>query len=156
MHGQGNMSDIFIPSFFVTSSTYRSLQLSVSYKGKKFNPKSLIFREEGLSITINRAHKSLEQYLDLFFVPILFILFSISLFAVSCSGLKRSSKHTINASILAKLPIIAYDQLKYLPGEERTCAICLEEFRSGVDLRVLTPCNHVYHSKCMFLLPFKI
>lgn len=142
------MSEIVIPSFFVTASTYRLLQLSVSYRGKVFTPKSEIFKEEGLVIMIKADHR-VERYLDLFFIPVLFVLFSISLFVASCSGMKRSSVHTINPSLLKRLPIVSYDQLKKGSGDEITCAICLEDFKSGIDLRVLTPCNHVYHSACI-------
>ena len=123
MHQQGNMSDIFIPSFFVTAETYISLQLSVFYRGKTFTPKSAIFGEEGLMVTIGKDHKPLEYYSELFFVPVLFVLFSISLILVSCCGSKRSSIQTINPLILARFPIIEYNQLKSLAVKESICAI---------------------------------
>ena len=131
------------------------LSISYLYKGKDFSPKSSIFREEGLDAAIKRNYSSI--FSDCTMVPIFLVLLVFSFIITSCYGETRSSKKytVVTHSALESLPIIDYERLKDLPGEEIICAICLEEFGSGQNLRVMTPCNHVYHSICIIYIKLK-
>ncbi|KAM0832877.1 hypothetical protein ACQ4PT_064597 [Festuca glaucescens] len=48
------------------------------------------------------------------------------------------------------LPCLAYSEGFRLAGSSRAeCAICLAEFARGEQLRVLPPCNHGFHARCI-------
>ena len=50
---------------------------------------------------------------------------------------------------LRRLPVAKYRDLQALHGSgEATCSICLEEFGSDAQLKVL-PCGHWYHTQCI-------
>jgi hypothetical protein len=141
-------SDLYIPVFFVKKSTYRSLQMAVSYNGKSFDPKSAIFEEEGLVIAIERNGQDLKNVFVRVNVVIFLILFLLAWFAASYS-VRIIPKLTF--SVFPVLPIIKYDQLNIRSFNETTCAVCLDDFKSDDDLRVLASCQHFYHSRCIFV-----
>lgn len=51
---------------------------------------------------------------------------------------------------LEGLPVLAYSSGMELVGAAAAeCAICLAEFSEGERVRVLPPCNHGFHAKCV-------
>ncbi|KAK7290373.1 hypothetical protein RIF29_04752 [Crotalaria pallida] len=52
----------------------------------------------------------------------------------------------LDASIIAMLPVFAYDPKS---SKERDCAVCLSEFQEGESGRLLPRCNHAFHTDCI-------
>ncbi|KAF8700673.1 hypothetical protein HU200_034022 [Digitaria exilis] len=57
----------------------------------------------------------------------------------------------IEVEALRKLPTVAFsEEGAEEEGDERPeCAICLAEFASGDEVRVLPPCGHAFHVACV-------
>lgn len=53
-------------------------------------------------------------------------------------------------SVVSRLNIKIFDSQGQKEEEPESCAICLEDYESGNELRLL-PCNHYYHSMCVDL-----
>ena len=52
-------------------------------------------------------------------------------------------------SVVAKLTVKVFSLQDQKPDEEpESCAICLEDYESGDELRQL-PCNHLFHTMCV-------
>ncbi|TKW34537.1 hypothetical protein SEVIR_2G313300v4 [Setaria viridis] len=58
----------------------------------------------------------------------------------------------IEEEALRKLPTVPFEAGKEGDGgegERPECAICLAEFASGDEIRVLPPCGHAFHAACV-------
>lgn len=51
-------------------------------------------------------------------------------------------------SVVSRLDIKIFQLTDEKEEEEDSCAICLEEYQSGNELRLL-PCNHQFHALCV-------
>ncbi|KAI5679815.1 hypothetical protein M9H77_01042 [Catharanthus roseus] len=59
--------------------------------------------------------------------------------AASSTGLKKD--------VLQQIPVVIYKSEIIIPATE--CPICLAEFSQGEKIRILPPCNHRFHLKCI-------
>merc|ERR1711990_831530 len=58
---------------------------------------------------------------------------------------RRNRKARLTKRKLKKLPKKKYDKET---DEWETCAVCLDDYENGDNLRIL-PCNHAYHVDCI-------
>ncbi|KAK1262771.1 RING-H2 finger protein ATL80 [Acorus gramineus] len=50
---------------------------------------------------------------------------------------------------LLSMPVIVFSTEEEASFETASCAICLEDFAEGEELRVLPKCGHVFHKECI-------
>lgn len=83
---------------------------------------------------------------DLFFIiilsPCIMLLFTYILWKIR--QFIRIRKQLASASAVSKLGIKIFNEKE----EESCCAICLEDYEKGSELRLL-PCNHQFHTFCV-------
>lgn len=64
----------------------------------------------------------------------------------------RQRQHKQNdmapSQFVAKLPTYIFRREKVIDTDHMDCAICLEDYSDGEQLRVL-PCKHEFHAKCV-------
>ncbi|XP_010479358.1 PREDICTED: E3 ubiquitin-protein ligase ATL76-like [Camelina sativa] len=67
----------------------------------------------------------------------------------SLSARRRSSNKGIKKKALKMFPVVSYSPEMNLPGVGEECVICLSDFVSGEQLRLLPKCNHGFHVRCI-------
>ena len=53
----------------------------------------------------------------------------------------------LSNSLIDKIPNIKIDKL-YLENKDKTCSICMEEFKIGENVKILG-CEHYFHKDCV-------
>uniref|UniRef100_A0A673XY46 E3 ubiquitin-protein ligase RNF13 n=1 Tax=Salmo trutta TaxID=8032 RepID=A0A673XY46_SALTR len=128
------LKQIDIPSVFVSEETANSLKEDYTYdKG-------------GHVVLMPDFSLPLEYYLIPFLITVGICLILIVVFMITkfVQDRHRARRSRLRKDQLKKLPIH-----KYKKGDVYdVCAICLDEYEDGDQLRVL-PCSHAYHSKCV-------
>ncbi|AEE32405.1 RING-H2 finger protein ATL75 [Arabidopsis thaliana] len=67
----------------------------------------------------------------------------------SLSTPRSSSNKGIKKKALRMFPVVSYSREMNLPGIGEECVICLSDFVSGEQLRLLPKCNHGFHVRCI-------
>ncbi|XP_010500467.1 PREDICTED: E3 ubiquitin-protein ligase ATL76-like [Camelina sativa] len=67
----------------------------------------------------------------------------------SLSTPRGSSNKGIKKKALKMFPVVSYAPEMNLPGVGEDCVICLSDFVSGEQLRLLPKCNHGFHIRCI-------
>ncbi|EOA39387.1 hypothetical protein CARUB_v10012468mg [Capsella rubella] len=67
----------------------------------------------------------------------------------SLSTPRGSSNKGIKKKALKMFPVVSYSPEMNLPGIGEECVICLSDFVSGEQLRLLPKCNHGFHVRCI-------
>ncbi|CAE5959712.1 unnamed protein product [Arabidopsis arenosa] len=62
---------------------------------------------------------------------------------------RGSSDKGIKKKALRMFPLVSYSLEMNLPGLGEECVICLSDFVSGEQLRLLPKCNHGFHVRCI-------
>ncbi|CAE5959713.1 unnamed protein product [Arabidopsis arenosa] len=62
---------------------------------------------------------------------------------------RGSSNKGIKKKALRMFPVVSYSPDMNLPGLDKECVICLSDFVSGEQLRLLPKCNHGFHVRCI-------
>ncbi|VYS48555.1 unnamed protein product [Arabidopsis thaliana] len=60
-----------------------------------------------------------------------------------------SSNKGINKKALRMFPVVSYSPEMNLPGLGEECVICLSDFVSGEQIRMLPKCHHGFHVRCI-------
>ncbi|XP_068644666.1 RING-H2 finger protein ATL52-like [Aristolochia californica] len=58
----------------------------------------------------------------------------------------------VNLSAVQLIPAYKYSNKEVAPaviGADKTCAVCLSEFKEGEDVRLLPECLHCFHVPCI-------
>ncbi|XP_058087574.1 RING-H2 finger protein ATL78-like [Magnolia sinica] len=61
----------------------------------------------------------------------------------------RLANTGVKKTALKAFPTFSYSASFKLPMRDTKCAICLSEFSNGERVRVLLPCNHGFHVRCI-------
>ncbi|KAI8380235.1 hypothetical protein BD560DRAFT_432100 [Blakeslea trispora] len=138
MYAPGDTSDIKIPSVFLAKHEYKTLL----YLSKIVDTPMMVVLQ-------------LDQFITWPILDILMIIFispSIMMIVVYVVWqLRRKQKkrqQVAPASYVSKLDIKSFDPRKLKENEADECAICLEAYATGEQLRVL-PCHHDFHATCV-------
>ncbi|KAF5403586.1 RING finger protein 13 [Paragonimus heterotremus] len=127
---------ISIPSVMVGLSDGRTIMNAFVFPSEDFILEILANREWDLAVYL----------IPVFTILGLFLLGVICMFCFRWyERRQRRRRRCLTARQLRRLP-----QTKFVKGQnpDGHCAICLEEYENGDQLRTL-PCNHEYHSKCL-------
>ncbi|XP_043222207.1 E3 ubiquitin-protein ligase RNF13-like [Amphibalanus amphitrite] len=133
MHGNG-AQEVRIPSFFVGMTD--GLRLTRYTNASRYH----------LRIT-NSYPFDFADYLIPFAVVIavcFVVLVGIMLYRCWADH-RRLTRHRLPKRVLDALPVVKFDKAVHTYD---TCAICLDDYEDGEQLRIL-PCNHAYHTKCV-------
>ncbi|KAI3877491.1 hypothetical protein MKW92_051398 [Papaver armeniacum] len=57
-------------------------------------------------------------------------------------------KRGLDSNVIETLPVFVHPDVKN-HVHVLECAVSLEKFKDGDELRLLLPCNHVFHTKCI-------
>ncbi|XP_010941106.1 RING-H2 finger protein ATL79 [Elaeis guineensis] len=88
------------------------------------------------------------------FVALLFaLLLNVVIHFLFCAAARRRlfrHPHPAPAGPEKQMaPTLVFSPGTRLAGAEADCAICLAEFVDGEPVRVLAPCNHGFHVRCI-------
>ncbi|KAI7834835.1 hypothetical protein BX661DRAFT_175624 [Kickxella alabastrina] len=138
MYASGDTSDVHIPSSFVARSSYTGLR---SAARNAHSP---------IEIKLVRNEYYELPFLDVLFITILSPLLMMGfIYVLYRLRLRQNRLRDLAPQDLVKsLPINTFNHAKYREGEPAECAICLDDFEDGDELRVL-PCKHQYHALCI-------
>ncbi|XP_037076460.1 E3 ubiquitin-protein ligase RNF13-like [Pollicipes pollicipes] len=133
MHGDGSKK-INIPSFFVGQSN--GIMLT------RFTNASIYH----LRITSGYPFDFSDYLIPFAVVIAVCFVVLVGIMVYRCyADHRRASRHRLPKRILDSLPVQRFDKAVHTYD---TCAICLDDYEDGEQLRIL-PCNHAYHTKCV-------
>jgi E3 ubiquitin-protein ligase RNF13 len=160
MRGKDDVSDIRIPSFFVSRSTYRTLRSKVARKLLGINDQFLpILFEQGLEIEVTpNEYEDDVPVLDIVLISALSIicpmitlitLYYLWTFAQDHIRQQRSlKKQHLDPKLLKTLPCRIHKTIES-KGDPQMCAICLDDFEDQDEIRLLPKCRHEFHRLCI-------
>lgn len=157
MHAEGDLSDIMIPSVFISRGTYRDLLFQVSSELLGLpNAAILLFNDTGLPVHISKNDEIDIPVLDVVFITLLSIITPILvlgglfyIWTLVRARQVRLAESSVDTSFLITLPTHIYYKEKSKEIDPTTCAICLDDFEDDDELRILIRCKHEFHVKCM-------
>ncbi|CAG8553797.1 4730_t:CDS:2 [Ambispora leptoticha] len=138
MYATGNTSDVEIPSVFVGQKDYNELR-------------SIVFIS-GTPILIKLVKDDLLQWplLDVIIVvilsPTVVMIFIYILWRIRQRHLNRQD--IAPQQVVCNLPRKIYNQSKRQENDPQECAICLDDYADGDELRIM-PCKHEFHVTCI-------
>ncbi|KAL9538682.1 hypothetical protein MBANPS3_010750 [Mucor bainieri] len=140
MYAPGDTSDVHIPSVFVAQHQYKALlQL---FDGKNTNAPVAV-RLSGDDLL---TWPLLDMLLVVVLSPAVMMLFIYLTWQLRQR--QRRKNDIAPTNFVAKLPTYVFRREKIVDVEHTECAICLEDYVEGDQLRTL-PCKHEFHAKCV-------
>ncbi|KAG2207504.1 hypothetical protein INT47_004252, partial [Mucor saturninus] len=141
MYSPDDTTDIMIPSVFLARNEYRKLL----HLSKLLNTPMVAILQPDDNVT----WPLIDVLIIVIVSPCLVLILIYASWKARQSILHKRELAPI--SVVSKLNIKVFDLQEQKEHEEReSCAICLEDYESGNELRLL-PCNHYYHSMCVDL-----
>lgn len=138
MYAPGDTSDVHIPSVFVAQHQYKTL-LEL-YNG---NHSSISVRLSGDDLL---TWPLLDMLLVVVLSPAVMMLFIYLTWQIRQR--QRRKNDIAPTNFVAKLPTYVFRREKVVDADHAECAICLEDYTEGDQLRTL-PCKHEFHAKCV-------
>ncbi|KAF1804922.1 hypothetical protein V8B55DRAFT_1586285 [Mucor lusitanicus] len=138
MYAPGDTSDITIPSVFLAKNEYRALL----YLSKIVDTPMMILLQ-------------LDDFITWPLLDILMIIFvspSVMMIFIYISWQlrqrRRKQQEVAPIDVVSRLLMKQFLTEKVKENEAEECAICLEDYINGEELRVL-PCKHDFHTFCV-------
>lgn len=138
MYAPGDTSDITIPSIFLARNEYRTLL----YLSKIIDTPMMILLQLDNFIT----WPLLDILMIIFVSPSIMMIFVYISWQVRQKHRKRQEVAPVD--VVSRLVKKQFRIEKRRENEAEECAICLEDYHEGEDLRVL-PCRHDFHCYCV-------
>ncbi|OBZ85963.1 Receptor y region, transmembrane domain- and RING domain-containing protein 2 [Choanephora cucurbitarum] len=138
MYAPGDTSDIHIPSVFVAQHQYRTLLDLYSTQQS-----SVAVRLSGDDLL---TWPLLDMLLVVVLSPAVMMLFIYLTWQIRQR--QRRKNDIAPTHFVAKLPMYIFRREKIVDADHAECAICLEDYLEGDQLRTL-PCRHEFHAKCV-------
>ncbi|KAI7901065.1 uncharacterized protein BX663DRAFT_516204 [Cokeromyces recurvatus] len=137
MYAPGDTSDVHIPSVFVAQHQYKTLL-------HLFNTtKPILVKLSGDDLL---TWPLLDMLLIIVLSPAVMMLFIYLTWQFRQRQKKRNDIAPIH--FVSKLPTYQFRREKMIDTVHIECAICLEDYIEGEQLRIL-PCKHEFHAKCV-------
>ncbi|CAG8446535.1 11147_t:CDS:10 [Ambispora gerdemannii] len=138
MYATGNTSDIQIPSVFVGQKDYSELRSISLISG---NPILIMLVKDDLL-----QWPLLDVIIVVILSPTVVMIFIYVLWRIRQRQLNRQD--IAPQQVVCNLPRKIYRQSKRQENDPQECAICLDDYADGDELRIM-PCKHEFHVGCI-------
>ena len=162
MYASDDTSDVTVPSTFIQAFSYTHLRFVIGVAGRD---------QEGSKDYVHLIAKILPSsefdwpLVDVIVITVVIPLLIVSL-VYSMWRYRTQRRHFENAMAAAvaeentrllglltqedlmQLPLKTFDPAHVTPPECESCAICLDDFEAGEEVRLLR-CKHTFHCKCV-------
>jgi hypothetical protein len=134
----GDTSDVQIPSVFLSQHEY----LALLYLSKLFSTPMLVqlLPDDLLTWPL------LDVLVIVILSPSIMMIFIYISWRVRQR--QRRQKDLAPQNVVTNLPVKIFRQVERKENEPEECAICLEDYVDGEELRIL-PCRHEFHVGCV-------
>lgn len=138
MFAPGDTSDVQIPSVFLSQHEY----LALLYLSKLFSTPMLVqlLPDDLLTWPL------LDVLVIVILSPSIMMIFIYISWRVRQR--QRRQKDLAPQNVVTNLPVKIFRQVERKENEPEECAICLEDYVDGEELRIL-PCRHEFHVGCV-------
>ncbi|EPB83313.1 hypothetical protein HMPREF1544_09959 [Mucor circinelloides 1006PhL] len=140
MYAPGDTSDVHIPSVFVAQHQYKALLQLFDSKNTTTPVAVRLSGDDLLTWPL------LDMLLVVVLSPAVMMLFIYLTWQLRQR--QRRKNDIAPTNFVAKLPTYVFRREKIVDIEHAECAICLEDYIEGDQLRTL-PCKHEFHAKCV-------